>query len=212
MSAFYRFIKILATIIIKPFYPLKVINREKLDNGGGVLVCNHFRMLDIILVGLTCKEQVFFVGKKELYKNRFTRWLFLKLGSIPIDRENNDVKAMMKIMKTLKEDKKISIFPEGTRNKEDDELKDVKSGAAMFAVKTKKPVYPMMFHTRSRFLRKNYLIIGDKYEYTELYDKKLTPDDIDSAGEIMREKMLSLQREVNEYVKNKKRKNKDANN
>ncbi len=208
MTPFYRFIKILATILIKPFYPLKVIGKENLKRGGGLVVCNHFRMLDIILVGLYSKEQIVFVGKKELFKNRFVRWFFYKMGAIAIDREHSDVKAMMEIMKRLKENKRVCIFPEGTRNKKDDELQDVKSGAALFAIKTKKPVYPMMFFTRSKFLRKNYLIAGESYEYTDFYGKKLSPEDIDAAGKIMHDKMYALHEELRNIVQSKRKKSK----
>lgn len=42
---------------------------------------------------------------------------------------------MMTAMKLLKDGNKLVVFPEGTRNKVNEELQEIKGGAGVFAVK-----------------------------------------------------------------------------
>lgn len=63
--------------------------------------------------------------------------------AIPIDRGKTDLNAIKLSMRVLNDEKVLTIFPEGTRNKTEQELSEVKAGAAMFAIKTKTPIVPV---------------------------------------------------------------------
>ena len=203
----YGISKFLAFIFIKPFYRMKVFGKKNLEEGSGVIVCNHYRMLDVIMLGLTMKGRFVFVGKKELFKNKLLGWYLRKLGGVPIDRGGSDVKGIMKILKALKAGKKVVIFPEGTRNKTGEELQDVKGGAGMFAVKSKSPIYTFMFHKPSRAFKKNYLIMKEGYTLDEYYGQKLTSEKIDEISNVVKDKMLLAREELKQLVEgtNKKR-------
>ena len=58
---------------------------------------------------------------------------FKSLGAIRVDRQGADLTAIKTCFKVLKNNKKLVIFPEGTRNKKDESLQDVKNGSAMIA-------------------------------------------------------------------------------
>ena len=198
--------------LVRPLYflyslifPSKAYNKENFPKGRALIVANHYSALDACYMYKFVKKDIFFLAKKEALKKKFASWFLKEVGAIPIDRENNDVRAMMNAMKVLKEDKKLVVFPEGTRNKVDMELKDIKGGAGVFAVKTKTPVVPIIFYNRAKAFRRRIMIVGKPFELTEFYDKKLQKEDIDKIDEIIREKMLEAQKEIRE-IKSKKKK------
>jgi len=126
--------------------------------------------------------------------------LFKKAGFIAIAREDNDVKSMIKIIRLLRQGEKVVIFPEGTRNRSNEDLQSIKSGAAVMAVSGKAPVMPMILYNRFRFFRRMYAGIGKSYEYTEYYGIKMTPETIENAGAKMFKEMLAVQQELREVM------------
>ena len=82
------------------------------------------------------------MAKKELFKNKLIGGFLSKLGAFPIDREGNDLAAIKKALKILKNEKVLGIFPEGTRMKEVDYTR-IKSGIALIAQKTNSRVLPV---------------------------------------------------------------------
>ncbi len=197
----YRFLLFLITIFIRPFISIRVLNKRYIQTGPGLIVCNHLRAADVFLIAFIYrKENLHFVGKEELCRNKFIAWVFKKAGIIPIAREENDLKAMMKIIRLLRQGKKVVIFPEGTRNRENEILQPIKSGAALMAVSGKVPVMPMFIHNRFHLFRRMYVSIGKPYEYTEFYGKKMTPENIETVGQQMYQSLDSLQKELRAAV------------
>ncbi len=185
-------------------YPLKVINKENVPQGGAIFCCNHFSALDCGYVAKVYNKDIFFMAKKELFKNKLIGGVIKSFGAIPVDRENIDMKSMLDCMKVLKNKHKLVIFPEGTRNKVNDNLQKLKSGCSVFAVKTKTPIVPMMLLKKAKFLRKNYIIIGRPIYFEDFYGKKLTEDDINVMDNIIADTMKSLQKELKDKVLMKK--------
>ena len=181
-------------------YPLKVINKENVPQGGAIFCCNHFSALDCGYVAKVYNKDIFFLAKKELFSNKVIGGIIKSFGAIPVDRDNIDMKSMLECMKVLKNRHKLVIFPEGTRNKVNDNLQELKSGCSVFAVKTKTPIIPMMLLKKAKFLRKNYLIIGSPIYFEEFYGKKLTEEDIKVMDNTIADKMKSLQKELKDKV------------
>ncbi len=193
----YRFLLFLVTIFIRPFIRISVYNKRNMQKGGGLIICNHLRSWDVFLIALIYrKEKLHFVGKRELIKNKFVEWLFNKAGFIAIAREDNDVKSMLQIIRLLRKGEKVVIFPEGTRNRANEDLQPIKNGAAVMAISGKAPVMPMILYNRFRFFHRMYVGIGQSYEYTEYHGIKMTPEAIEDAGERMFEKMSAVQQEL----------------
>ena len=85
---------------------------------------------------------------------------------------------MMKAMKVLKDEHKLVVYPEGTRNKTgSNEIQDIKAGAALFSVKTQKPIVPVITYQKPKMFRKTYMYVGEPFEFKEYYGKKLTQTD-----------------------------------
>ena len=118
-------------------------------------------------------------------------YLCNKVEAIPVSRDGQDAKAIMTALRYLKKGEKISMFPEGTRNRTDQELLPLKGGAALFAIKAKVPVYPIMTIGKTKYFRRTPIIIGDPIDLSEFYEMKMSAEDYARAEEIVREKMLA---------------------
>ena len=199
----YKFLKGLVNFFNQIIHPYKLIGKEKVKDGAAVLVGNHYRIWDIVHMACTTKERVHFITKQELYKNKFLAYLCRKVEAIPVSRDGQDAKAIMTALRYLKKGEKISMFPEGTRNRTDAELLPLKGGAALFAIKAKVPVYPVMSIGKTKYFRRTPIIVGDPIDLSEFYDKKMTTEDYARAEEIVRENMLGV---MHGYIKEKEEK------
>ena len=91
MTKFYRFIRFLVSLVIKPLYPVKVFGQRKLDEKKTLLAINHLSNLDPVLAGCYLKPQLHFWAKRELFKNKFFGSVLRKLGAVPINRGEADI-------------------------------------------------------------------------------------------------------------------------
>ena len=180
--------------IIRFFYPLKVYGFENVPKGGAVITCNHFRFIDPASLALIfSKDKFAFVAKKELFNKKLFGKILKSFGGIPIDRDNPDFKAIIAILKVLKEDKKLIIFPEGTRNKtKTTTLQPLKDGAGIFALKSKKPIVPIMMKNKPRLFRRTKIYIGKPFNFSDYYDKKIDNELLKELNTIIYNKMVEI--------------------
>lgn len=185
-------------IFVRPFVSLKVLHKEHLKyQGGAILVANHLRAIDVIWIALLFRrENLVFLGKKEAFESKFGGWFLRKMGAIPIDREGNDVGAMLKVVRALKQGKKVCVFPEGTRNKKSTELLPTKNGACAMAIAAKVPLIPMIQYNRFRMFHRSYIAVGAPYDFSDYYSTRMNGEKTELSGAYMRENLLSLQREL----------------
>lgn len=202
----YGFLKKFMVAVTQILFPFKLVRKEKVKDGACVLVGNHYRIWDIVHMACTTREKVHFITKKELYKNKFLAHLCDIVEAIPVSRDGQDAKAVMTALRYLKNGDKISMFPEGTRNRTDEDLLPLKGGAAMFAIKAKAPVYPVMCPHKTRLFRRTKILVGDPIDLSAFYDRRLTAEDYEAAEEIIREKMLETKRTAIEMFTKKKKK------
>lgn len=122
-------------------------NKEAIEKHKcAIIVVNHQSILDVIGViimngGLA---SLVGVGKKELNYN-VPLSIFLRiLGYVFIDRKKP--KEAMELMSKLliKKDKKVFIFPEGTRNQNGNGILPFKKGAFKLAIQYKVPIVPLV--------------------------------------------------------------------
>ncbi|MBE5734137.1 MAG: 1-acyl-sn-glycerol-3-phosphate acyltransferase [Clostridiales bacterium] len=188
-------------------YPYKIFGKENIPEGGALFVCNHFSAIDCGFVADAYSKDVYFLAKKELFKNKFIGGIIKSFGAIPIDREKADVKAMVSAIKVLKEGHKLVVFPEGTRNKTGtSELQEIKGGSAVFAVKAKCPIVPMMLLKKARPFSVTKLIIGEPFYLDEFYNKKITPEVVEEMDKIVATKMKEQHAILKELTARKKKK------
>lgn len=190
----YRFLQFLVSIPLLIFYPTRAIGKKQLPKKDGYIIsCNHRTNVDGFLLGILIFRRQVFLGKKEWFDKRFIGFLLRKCGFISVNRGAPDLSVIKKSVDALNKNKIVTIFPEGTRNKTGEEMQELKKGIILIALKAKKPIVPMYFQKRPRFLRCNKLFIGEPIYFNDFYDKKITKEILDEGAKILEEKMLSLQ-------------------
>ena len=123
-----------------------------------------------------------------------------EIGGIPVNRHQADITAVKRALKALNSDQQLLIFPEGTRNRKDTkEMGKIEEGTAMFAIKTKAPIIPLIYYRCTKWYKKNYLLVGHPFTLEEFYDDK-APDVKKRATQVIVKKYAELRKEIDEIV------------
>ncbi len=150
----YRLLWILALVIFKVFFGLRIYGRENIPlKGGVILASNHLSYLDPIVLGLLTPRKLNFMAKRELFENFFFRLLITKLGAFPLKRGRLDRSSYEKALSLIREGKILALFPEGTRS-EKGKLRSLRKGAAKIAFKTGAPLVPIIIKGTDKALPK----------------------------------------------------------
>ncbi len=141
---FYNLVWTLTRPLYDVIYPRRVTGLEYLPAEGGFILClNHISARDPLFVSsrIPRRRRIFFLAKKELFKNPLSRWAVSHLGGIPVDRGHADLSAIRRAMQVLREGFGLGIFPQGTRSR-DNSRTPMLNGAAMIALRGGVPVIP----------------------------------------------------------------------
>lgn len=191
---FFHICRFLAWLPLAIFYPTRIKGRKNLKKGKAILSVNHTSNMDVVLLLANTFEKKYTLAKKELFKNKMFGALLKSYGGISIDRENADLSAIKKSLKVLNNNKKLIIFPEGTRNKNEDisNLGKLKTGTAMLAIKSKSPIIPVWISRRPKVFRLTTITFGEPFELDQYYGKKLCEEVLEEATEIILQKIKEL--------------------
>ena len=184
-------------VFIRPFYPVKVYGERSIPQKKCLVVGNHLSGWDPIIYTMWTKNVISFVYKAEFSKSRFLKWIFNGLDCVPIRRGEVDMNASKCILRLLKNDKAVCLFPEGTRNPNVDCLQPFHTGAALFALKTKSPIRPFYIWDKTKFMRKNYMIVGEEFTLEEFCDKPIDRKTLEMATEVIKNKVEELRIQLN---------------
>lgn len=148
-----------------------------------VIYSNHKSMLDPAAIYMELNTVISAIGKKNLFgfwpMNRITACF----GALPMDRENNReaAKNMIAGIKAVKNGLSMIIFPEGgIKNREVEEMVELKAGAYKLAMKANAPIIPTtiigssLISKQKRLKKKNIHIIFHKPIRKEDYEGKTT--------------------------------------
>ena len=209
LNRWFGFLRFCYYVLTPVLMPIKKLgHKKKYLDGPYVFVGNHRSVLDVIPIASAVKAPVHFLAKKELTSKAIGRWFVNKSECVLVNRDGQDVRALMQSMKYLKNGETISLFPEGTRNKTDEPFLPFKSGAAMMAIRTKTPIILVVHGRKLRFFRRNYFYFAEPFEFTEYYDKKLTEELIKEADGKLYQKMLEIYLALNDMLESKKKRKK----
>lgn len=84
--------------------------------GPLIVVANHLHNFDVIVLSAAMTRPVFYMAKRELYRQPLFARLLLAFGSFPINRDGIDRFALKQVGLLLDEGMVIGILPEGTRS------------------------------------------------------------------------------------------------
>lgn len=209
-------------LIVVPFvlilFPTKVCGRKylKMTKKQATIYCaNHQTNNDAVILKAKVMPRAKIMAKKSLFKFKPFGWLLKKFGAYPVDRGGNDISSVKYTLKILKENKKLLLFPEGTRIKNADAI-DIKNGAVMFALKTDSYVVPTYFRKITMPFVFNKYLIGKPFKFSdmeEFKDKKIDKELLDKASEYLVSKMKELKEiDYKEYKKQYKNYKKELKN
>ncbi len=170
MNPFYRLAYFLVGIELS-FHKIRIEGREHVPPGGCLIVSNHVSFMDPTTVGWAVAREIYYLGRKTLFKPPFWSWFLPICNVLPIDRDGRDVSGLRRIIKMLKENHAVLLFPEGTRSP-DGTLQAAEPGAGLVALKAGVPVLPVRVfgtyeslsrHTKRLTFHPIRVVIGKPY-------------------------------------------------
>ena len=186
--SFYNFMLKLFSIFSRTFFKFEVIGAENIPSEGNLIIAaNHKSNLDPIFVAsaVNKKRKMTAIAKEELFKNKILAKILNKVEIIPINRQNPGLGTIKRILKYIKNDYALVMFPEGTRSKTND-FNNAKAGLSLFATKAKAEIVPCTIYSSYKLFKPAKIYFGEPISLEEYYKQKLTSEDHERiSGEVM---------------------------
>lgn len=163
MNLWYRLIRSLIWLITGVLFRIEVVGKEHLPNHHFVLVANHYKFWDPIILARIFPEELYFMAKKELFEIPICGALLRSLNAFPVDRKASDLTAIRRATSIVAEGNSLVIFPEGTRVKEK-KRSNFKEGAALIASRVDVPLLPVTIEGSYRVFGKLRVTIHESIE------------------------------------------------
>ena len=81
--------------------------------GPAILISNHISGLDpLLLIAATNRPLRFMIAQEE-FNRWWLKWLLIRVGCIPVNRDKNPTKAFNASLIALKNDQIVVVFPQG---------------------------------------------------------------------------------------------------
>lgn len=145
-------------------------------DGGVLIASNHISAYETIflpwaIIGTFPLRMVWAPAKEELFRNKFTAFLYGSWGAFPV-RRGRDVRAA-KVINDLLADQVVMLFPEGTRHK-DGRLGPGNRGVGKIIYDTRPTVVPTALIGLNRwkfpgFGQKGSVIFGSPLDFSDLF-------------------------------------------
>ena len=139
----YRFARATFAFVFYTFFRGRVYCRERVPPTGRVLlVSNHQSHVDPVVTTLPLPRECHFIARDTLFKNPVFRRIITHLNAFPIKRGAADVGALKEMLRRLKAECAVVIFPEGTRTK-DGSLGQFRPNSLAVAKKARVTIVPV---------------------------------------------------------------------
>ncbi len=165
MKFLYRIVIFLAWVFCKLFYRHKVYGLEHYYPRGAILAANHASFLDPPLVSISWPEEVHFLARGTLFKNKLFGKFISALNAHPVSGGASDVGVLKTIFGLLKDGKKVILFPEGTRSIDGD-LQPIKPGIGLILERSRSAVIPVYIQGASK-------VWGRRHKLPKLWGKTI---------------------------------------
>jgi 1-acyl-sn-glycerol-3-phosphate acyltransferase len=113
-----------------------------IEEGPAIMAANHQSYLDPPLVGITCRNELYYLARKTLFEKKLLGPIISRVNALPVDLSRGDLVAFRTIMNLLKQGHRTVIFPEGTRSLTG-QIQRARPGIGMIIARTLAPVVPM---------------------------------------------------------------------
>jgi 1-acyl-sn-glycerol-3-phosphate acyltransferase len=160
-------------LIVTKVLNIKIVfkNNSLKEREGQVIAANHQSVFDTIFF-LAAFDKTIYIIKKELIFIPVYGWYAMRLGNIYIDRKKK-IESIKKISKNIvnliKQDYKIVIFPEGTRQAPK-KIGAIKPGVFLIQDLLKRPIFPVYIDSGETWPRNSF-----KIKKNNIFIKSLKP-------------------------------------
>jgi 1-acyl-sn-glycerol-3-phosphate acyltransferase len=179
MAPVYGVCHYMLRVMFDMFFRGEVAGLQNLPKQGGfLLAANHASFIDPPMIGCHLSRQIAYFARKTLWNGRLAAWWLDTVGTIPVDRDGGqDVSAIKRVLRALKDERGLILFPEGTRTP-DGQLQSAKPGVGFIACKTQVPVVPVrIFGSFEAFGKGGRLRLGTPV--TVVFGRPMLPRDYD---------------------------------
>ena len=180
----YTFVVCLYAIVAKVLFFIRIEGKENIPKDRNcVMMGNHKAFWDPLSLAMCVWDrEIRFMGKKELWNNKFFARLCDMVHGIPVDRGNMDMAAVRTAMNVLKDGYTLGIFPEGTRSKGDG-MMPLLGGAALMALRSKCAVVPVYIDGSYKLFRPVVVRVGKPIDMDDLLAGRVTKEACDELNE-----------------------------
>ena len=156
----YSVLKFIVNIVCKAIFFVNVKGSENIPkSGAAILAVNHTSLWDAPVISCVTSRKMRTMAKAELFRNKLFGALLRTCGAFPVNRGTNDITAIKTALRTLKDGGIFTIFPTGTRVK-DESSAEAKSGVALIASKSGAPVIPVTIRGGYKLFKKVTIYVG----------------------------------------------------
>ena len=185
--------------------------------GPKLIISNHYCVLDFMLnLFLVLPRKLWVVASEHAYRNKLQGFGMRFFGGIPCDRRIRSMRFMERSVEVLKRGGLVQIFPEG-KNTDDGLIGPFYASYIVIAHRAGVPIIPIMTDGNYGFFKRTHVLVGneiDLKDYITAEGPIIPRDQLESANEAIRSKVLALKADLDARVaaeKSKKSKRKDGN-
>lgn len=141
--AWYRVSRAAVRLVFRVLFGLRVEGVERLRwRENFIFASNHVSYADPPVVGCALDREVWFLAKKELFRNRAFAALIRAYHAIPVDRVEIERSTLKAVFAILRAERSLLMFPEGTRSRTG-ELREIKPGLGFISISAGASVVPV---------------------------------------------------------------------
>lgn len=138
-----------------------------------VFVSNHMSYLDTPIIMSILKDfSPRFIAKDSLFKIPIFGTGMKAVGHVPLHKKEplKAMKELNRAIETLKKGESVLLFPEGTRNTNEDRLLDFKIGAFIIAIKMGLEMVPIIIYGSGRCVPRGSIFVRPGRVYVKICD------------------------------------------
>ena len=181
----YKFLKTIYSKLLKTLYKPTARGTENIPEEGPIIfVGNHRHAFDPIVVMTYTNRIVHYMAKESIFKGIHGK-IFESIGLIKVHRNKSNTIAVMEAQEILQQGGTVGIFPEGTRNRTNQEILKFRHGAVAIAKETNSKIIPFAIKGKYRLFKK-----GLSIEFGKPVD--VSKMGIEEANDYIRNEVLRL--------------------
>jgi len=141
----YKLARLIMRLTFPLFIDLKVSGYCNIPASGCILAANHPSTIDALLITTLFSDELFVLGKAELFSRPLFAYFLRKLNAIPLRRRGFCPETFRHVERLLREGNIILIFPEG-KVSQNGKLQRFGLGFAKLSQQSHKPVVPLSIY------------------------------------------------------------------